>query len=154
MTRGEKQQHDYKTTITNSSPTSTTSTTSSSSSTTTTSSSSNSIHTDPGVLSHNCLTEDQMTNLAYLYDGCIGGGMTLPVIELIKDAMINGGLTYEVIRECIRETGFARRPSAYYLRAVINRTIGDSIETLDDWQAAKAEYGYHIRKKWWGGENQ
>ena len=123
-----------------------TSSTSSSSSTTINSSSrtTTGIPTPPGVL-----TSDQWDELRTIYEGCGLGMMTMPVALMIRDFNERSRMSYDVIREAIIETGFAPRPSAYYLRAVLTRASGDDIETLDDWNAAKAEYQYNIRKKWY-----
>ena len=125
-------------------PTTSTSRTSSSTTTTTSSSSTTTgIPTPPGVL-----TSEQWEELRTIYEGCGLGLLTMPVSLMIQD-FNRHGMTYEVIREAIFETGFAPRPSAHYLRAVLTRASGDDIETLDEWNAAKAEYEYHIRKKWY-----
>ena len=125
-------------------PTTSTSRTSSSTTTTTSSSSTTTgIPTTPGVL-----TSEQWDELRTIYEGCGLGLLSMPVSLMIQD-FNRQGMTYEVIREAIIETGFAPRPSAYYLRAVLNRAAGDDIQTLDEWNAAKAEYQYHIRKKWY-----
>lgn len=125
-------------------PTTSTSRTSSSTTTTTSSSSTTTgIPTTPGVL-----TSDQWDELRTIYEGCGLGLLSMPVSLMIQD-FNKDGMSYEVIREAIIETGFAPRPSAYYLRAVLTRASGDDIQTLDEWNAAKAEYKYHIRKKWY-----
>ena len=125
-------------------PTTSTSRTSSSTTTTTSSSSTTTgIPTTPGVL-----TSDQWDELRTIYEGCGLGLLSMPVSLMIQD-FNKDGMSYEVIREAIIETGFAPRPSAYYLRAVLTRAAGDDIQTLDEWNAAKAEYQYHIRKKWY-----
>lgn len=124
---------------TSTSRTSTTTTTSTTSSSTTTG-----IPTPPGVL-----TSEQWDELRTIYEGCGLGMLTMPVALMIRDFNERSRMSYDVIREAIIETGFAPRPTAYYLRAVLTRATGDDIETLDEWNAAKAEYQYHIRKKWY-----
>lgn len=136
---------DNKPTATTRSSSTSSSTTSSSTTTTTTSSTTtgSSIPTHPGVL-----TVDQWDEIKTLFEGCGLGVLSMPVVYMIRD-FVGQGMTYEVIREAIMETGFAPRPSAYYLRAVLNRAAGDDIQTLDEWNAAKSEYKYNVRKKWW-----
>lgn len=126
---------------------STSSSTSSSTITTTTTSSSTTtgIHTTPGVR----ITADQWEELRTIYEGCGLGVLSMPVSYMIQDFNEHYDMSYDVIRAAIMETGFAPRPSAYYLRAVLDRAAGDDIHTLDEWNAAKKEYAYHVRKKWY-----
>ena len=122
-----------------------TSTTSSSTTTTSTSSTSTSIPPAPGVY---ILTDEQWEDLAYHYEECGIGMLTAPVIAMIREFNERDGIQFEVIKAAIYETGLAPRPTAHYLRAVLNRASGDGIQTFEEWEAAKKEYQYNVRKRW------
>lgn len=129
--------------------TSTSSSTSSSSTrttTTTTSTSTGGIHTDPGVY---ILTVEQWEELADYYERCIGSPMTQPMLEELRDLNEMNRIHYEVFRIAMRETAFARRPSWHYFFAILDRCVGDEIETIEDWHAAKTEYAAGMRKNWY-----
>jgi len=127
---------DYNDNIVTSSSTTTTSTSSSTSS----SSSSTSTTTTGRSTLIGVLNNDQWDELARYFEACIGTALTPPVVAMIKEANSVYSISYDVIRACITETGFARRPTPNYFRAILDRCECDQIETLADWKAAKAEF--------------
>ena len=132
-----QEQNHYNNTTTNSSTTTTT--------TIYDHSSSSSIYTEPGV---SILSREQWEQLAEYYEGCVGSPITLPMANYIKEANIEGGIHFEVFMEALTETGMARKPSGHYFRAIIERAIGDGIETIEDWKKVKHEYRQG-KPKWW-----
>ena len=75
------------------------------------SSSSTSIHTQPGVHDLCCIKE--------AYNNCIGD-LKAPIAWYLEGLMASG-MQPEVILNAIQETGWARRPSPQYLRAILER---------------------------------
>lgn len=95
--------------------TTTTTTSSSSTSTTTTT-----VVTEPGVF----------RQLEIAYRDNIGGQVT-PMVMRYLTGMIRQGMEPGAILEAIEQTGWAPRPSAVYLRAIINRWWADGITTRE-----------------------
>ena len=62
------------------------------------------------------------------------GKMTAPVARMIEGKLA-AGMQPAVICHAIEETGFAPRPSAYYLRAILSRFHDSGIFTIDDLQS-------------------
>ena len=65
-----------------------------------------------------------------LYEANIG--RMNPQVGRAIERFLLAGMQLEVIEEAIGETGWARRPSANYLMAILRRYIDAEIYTLDD----------------------
>lgn len=96
-------------------------TTSSTASSSTSSSSTSSVYTDPGV------SQDYQA-IKEGYCSAIGP-LTAPVAWYLEGLM-NDGMAPEVILNAIQETGWARRPSPQYLRAILERYRLHGIKTI------------------------
>lgn len=94
------------------------------------------------------LSPDQWEQLSEYYTENIGR-FTRPVIDMIRYANNNGHMTYGAIMKAMEATALAPRPTAYYLQAVLQRAIGDSIETEEDWRIAELEYKANSRQRWY-----
>lgn len=115
-----------------------------------TSSTSTSIDTQPGVF---CSKEDLQQILTAYRD--LLGDMTANVGWYLE-GLIRWGMEPAVIVRAIQETGWARRPTPYYMRAVLERYRRCGIRTLDDLENDKAEFDVrrdekNIRREWWEG---
>ena len=88
------------------------------------------MHTEPGVSYFN---DDELDTLAARYEANVGNGIT-PGIGKVILAAREQGVSFEMILNAIDETGMARRPSAHYLRAILERYIAEGIYTTQDYQ--------------------
>lgn len=100
----------------------------SSSSTTTT------IHTEPGVCT--CSPAD-LEVIRTAYTG-VCGQLTAPIAHFIEKC-ISAGMEPAVIVDAIERTGWARRPSPFYLRAILQRYLREQIRTMDDVEGDNAD---------------
>lgn len=118
--------------------TTTSSSTSSSTSTTTTT-----IHTHPGVF----WNDDMLEAIAKKYEDIIGYAINGTIGHYLRRCM-NAGMNAYVVLDAIERTGWARKPSPYYLRAILERYLRDDILTLDDVHADERDrYIYRRQKK-------
>ncbi len=119
-----------------------------SSSTTTTT-----IHTDPGVCTAN---PRDLEVIRTAYNGSIGP-LTAPIAHFIEKC-ITAGMEPAVIVDAIERTGWARRPSPFYLRAILQRYLNWGIRTMEDVHGDEAdrrlyqqENGEDGWKEWYQG---
>lgn len=106
-------------------------TTRTSTTTGTTSTSTSSMSNGPG-----CVSKEDLEIIRDCYVDNIGK-MTAPVARMIEGKLA-AGMQPAVICHAIEETGFAPRPSAYYLRAILSRFHSSDIYTLEDLQQDRA----------------
>lgn len=131
-------------------------TSSSSNETTTASSSSNTttIPTRPGV----CLLNPQdLEDIRISYKSSLGMELTATVAAYIERCL-RAGMQAEVVVDAIERTGWARRPSPFYLRAILRRYLEWSIFTMEDVLDDQADredfqrnYGDDRWKDWYKG---
>lgn len=119
----------------------TTSTTKTSSTTSrsTSSTSSTSRYTEPGVLS----AEHDLMVIKEAYQSCIGPEIKAAVAYYIE-RLLEDGMKADVIIHAIEETGWARKPSPHYMRAILERYRLRGIRTMEqllidaeEWQETK-----------------
>ena len=67
-------------------------------------------------------------------------GRMNPQVGRAIERFLLAGMELEVIEEAIGETGWARRPSANYLMAILRRYVEAEIFTLDDLIADRARH--------------
>ena len=67
-------------------------------------------------------------------------GRMNPQVGRAIERFLLAGMELEVIEEAIGETGWARRPSANYLMAILRRYVDAEIFTLDDLIADRARH--------------
>lgn len=116
---------------------STSSRTSSSTSTTTTTT----VHTDPGVSSKQRILE--------AYRACIGDQMTAAIAHYLE-LVLASGMSPDVIVHAIQETGWAKRPTAYYMRAILERYRRSGIMNMSQLLHDEAEWDARQREEpWW-----
>lgn len=85
------------------------------------------IHTDPGVFTAN--PQDlECIRTAYLG---VCGPLTAPIAHFIEQCL-TAGMEPAVIVDAIERTGWARRPSPFYLRAILQRYLREQIRTMED----------------------
>lgn len=112
------------------------------------------IHTQPGV----CLFNPQdLEAIRIAYKGCVGQELTATVAGYIEKCMA-AGMHADVVLDAIERTGWARRPSPFYLRAILRRYLEWSIFTMedvreDDWglEESKKMHGDDAWKSWYKG---
>lgn len=84
-------------------------------------------NTVPGV----CLcSPSDLEDIRIAYNQNIGE-LTAPVAHYIETC-IRGGMEPAVIREAIERTGWAPRPTPFYLRAILQRFQRDEVRTMKD----------------------
>ena len=102
---------------------------------TTTTSTSSSIHTLPGVFrknNNNCISEHDYIIIDNHYKTYIDKeGMPRLIQDLILNLFQNG-MKADLILNAIEETSLAKRPSAFYLRAILRRYAANGYRTLMD----------------------
>ena len=112
-------------------------TTSSNTNTTTT------YHTQPGV----SWNDDKLEAIARKYEEIMGYAINGTIGHYLRRCMIAGMDAY-VVLDAIERTGWARKPSPYYLRAILERYLRDDILTQDDVMADDRDrYVYRKQKK-------
>lgn len=89
------------------------------------SSSTTTIHTEPRV----CTAQD-LEAIRVAYNGTIGP-LTAPIAHFLEKCMA-AGIEPAVIVDAIERTGWARRPSPFYLRAILQRYLREDIRTMAD----------------------
>ncbi len=118
-------------------PTTSTTTTSSNSSITS-SSSTSSIYTVPGV-------QEDYQAIKEGYLSCIGD-LKASVAWYIE-GLISWGMEADVILNAIQETGWARKPSPHYMRAILERYKANGIKTMV--QLLHDQEEHEASKKWY-----
>lgn len=101
--------------------------------------------TPPGVFIK--WTDEELDEIAKKYIRTIGTGITPVVGAFLKKCMF-AGMSWLVVLDAIEKTGWARNPTAYYLRAILNRYLSDGIRTLDDVRADEKEREIEKRTKY------
>lgn len=104
----------------------------------------NNYHTEPGVFPRVLSKCDQQLLLEAYNDNI--GQMTGVAARMIEQAFENG-LEVEEIVMAIEETGLASRPSAYYLRAVLQNWAETGVTV----SRARHEVRTNKAQKWWKG---
>ena len=84
-------------------------------------------HTEPGVCTAN---PQDLEVIRTAYNG-VCGPLTAPIAHFIEKCL-SAGMEPAVIVDAIERTGWARRPSPFYLRAILQRYLRDRIKTMDD----------------------
>lgn len=125
-------------------PRTTTTTTRTAARSTTSSSSSTSIYTEPGVF----CDERDLEAIKGAYKSCICDEIKASVAYYIEN-LLQWGMTAEVICNAIQETGWARRPSPNYMRAILERYRAHGIKTMA--QLLHDQDEFCERKKWFEG---
>ena len=113
-------------------------TTSSTASSSRSSSSTSSVYTEPGV------SQDYMA-IKEGYCAAIGP-LTAPVAWYLE-GLIGDGMSPDVILNAIQETGWARRPSPQYLRAILERYKAHGIYTIPQLLHDQEEFAEN--KQWY-----
>lgn len=91
-------------------------------------------HTDPGVFTAN---PQDLEVIRTAYNGTIGP-LTAPIAHFIEKC-ISAGMEPAVIVDAIERTGWARRPSPFYLRAILQRYLREQIRTMEDVEGDNAD---------------
>lgn len=94
----------------------------------------NNYHTEPGV---SFITAEDGERICSAYTENIGP-LTASVAHMIE-SFVSQGLTVDNIILAIEETGFAPRPSAYYLRAILRNWARDGVTVTKARHAAVRE---------------
>ena len=123
-------------------PTTTTTSTSTTNNSRRSSSTSSSIHTVPGVFCN----ADDLQAIKEAYQGCIGCNISVTIAHYIENLLANG-MQPEVILNAIQETGWARRPSPQYMRAILERYRSRGIKSMEQLLYDQDEFAE--RKHWW-----
>lgn len=97
----------------------------------------NNYHTEPGV---RIITAEEGEKICKTYTENIGP-MTAAVATMIT-AAVNKGLKVDDVLLAIEETGYAPRPSAYYLRAILRNWIKDGVSVHKVKKAVQAPPWY------------
>lgn len=112
-------------------------------------------YTEPGVLFERW---DRQV-IAEAYTATIGQRLSLPVMQLMERCL-REGMEAGVILAAIEATGWARRPSPAYLRAILTRCLREGILTEAVWMHHEAERaGYQqtateeLFRAWYGVDN-
>ncbi len=97
--------------------------------------------------------------IAEEYQGVLHTQITMPVIMLMERCM-SAGMEPEVILAAIEATGWARRPSPQYLRAILQRCLREGILTAEAWEhheqercSDQASANAEIYRLWYGQDN-
>lgn len=91
-------------------------------------------HTEPGE----CLcSPSELEDIRIAYNQNIGE-MTAPVAYFVEKC-IRGGMEPAVIREAIERTGWAPRPTPFYLRAILQRFQREGVRTMADVEREQIE---------------
>ena len=96
---------------------------------------------EPGVLS-----PEDGERMREAYEDNIGRPMTLAVASMIEKALAHG-LTVDEIIMAIEETGFARDPSPWYLRAILEHWAATGVTVSKARHEIRANRGV----RWWRG---
>ena len=91
-----------------------------------------SYHTEPGVFKRRELEPMELEEIRQAYAEVLGPLNSVKAHDI--ETAIDAGLDGSAIVDAINETAMARRPSHYYLRAVLRRYMAEGIFT-----AARAE---------------
>ena len=92
------------------------------------------IHTAPGE----CIcSPSDLEDIRIAYNQNIGE-MTAPVAYFVEKC-IKGGMEPAVIREAIERTGWAPRPTPFYLRAILQRFQREGVRTMADVEREQIE---------------
>ena len=92
------------------------------------------IHTEPGE----CIcSPSELEDIRIAYNQNIGE-MTAPVAYFVEKC-IKGGMEPAVIREAIERTGWAPRPTPFYLRAILQRFQREGVRTMADVEREQIE---------------
>lgn len=113
------------------------------------------VYTEPGVSN----AEWDRKIISEVYFTTLHTKMTLPVMQLMERCF-REGMETDVILSALEATGWARRPSPQYLRAILTRCIRDGILTETQWrhhederyieqQSANAE----LYRAWYGSQD-
>ena len=110
------------------------------------------VYTDPGVSYVRQIIAEE-------YQGVLHTQITMPVIMLMERCM-TAGMEPEVILAAIEATGWARRPSPQYLRAILTRCLREGILTAAAWEHHEQERcitqdsaNSEIYRMWYGVDN-
>lgn len=115
-----------------------------------TSSTSTSINTEPGVFRN----QEDLKRILREYQKLLGD-MTANVGRYITE-LLNIGMEPDVIIAAIHETGWAMRPTPYYMRAILERYRRSGIRKIGDLADDKADFELRQdekreRREWWEG---
>ena len=89
-----------------------------------TSSTSTTASTEPGVL----YNENDLLSIKQAYNDCIGD--LKAAVAWYLEGLIKWGMEPEVILNAINETGWAKRPSPQYMRAILERYKAHGIKSM------------------------
>lgn len=93
-----------------------------------TNTSSISIHTQPGVCQ---LSPSDLEDIRIAYKTSLSMPLTSTVAHFIENCLY-AGMHADVVIEAINRTGWAKRPTPFYLRAILNRFLQAQILTMQD----------------------
>ena len=91
-------------------------------------------HTEPGVFTAN---PQDLEVIRTAYNG-VCGPLTAPIAHFIEKCL-SAGMEPAVIVDAIERTGWARRPSPFYLRAILQRYLREQIRTMEDVEGDNAD---------------
>ncbi|MGX8705500.1 MAG: hypothetical protein ACSW8J_02880, partial [bacterium] len=75
--------------------------------------------------------DEAVNEIAKKYQQMIGMEINCTVGAFLKKCMY-AGMDWLVVLDAIEKTGWARNPTAYYLRAILSRYLNEGIRTLED----------------------
>lgn len=96
-------------------------------------------NTQPGVFP---VSPADLEDIRIAYTTTIEKEMNATVAWFIEKCL-NAGINADVIEDAIFRTGWAKRPSPFYLRAILNRYMKEGIKTLQDVADDEAELRSH-----------
>ena len=99
------------------------------------SSSSSSIHTRPRVFSW---SDEMLDIISRKYYGVFHEDINNTIGDYFRKLQ-HRGMDPNLIVEAIEQSGWAKKPTPYYMRAILNRYLDEDILTLEDLLADKAE---------------
>lgn len=116
-------------------------------------SSSTTIHTEPGVLPLEVI-KMQLEQLVPLYEHLFGSKGIPDAIRQYFGRLVRAGMEPAVIASAINATAWARFPTPYYMRAILQRYMAEGIMTEaqldhDRQERAESHYASNIEREEW-----
>jgi len=94
------------------------------------------------------VSPEELDSIRSAYERTVGQPLTALIAHEIEDALADG-MFAAVVMEAITVTGWAPRPSPYYLRAVLRRWRRDGVLTVDQLAADRAGHERAAAGSWW-----